>query len=45
MATFAEGSTFVEVGSYLGRSLCSLAEVVSELESRIHRGRRRLLPR
>ena len=30
VATFPEGSTFVEVGSYLGRSLCSLAEVVSE---------------
>ena len=28
VATFAEGSTFVEVGLYLGRSLCSLAEVV-----------------
>ena len=26
--TFPEGSTFVEVGSYLGRSLCSLADVV-----------------
>jgi Methyltransferase domain len=25
---FAEGSRFVEVGTYLGRSLCSLAEVV-----------------
>lgn len=30
MTTFAEGSTFVEVGSYLGRSLCSLAELVRE---------------
>jgi hypothetical protein len=30
--TFAEGSTFVEVGSYLGRSLCSLAEVVQQSE-------------
>ena len=30
VATFPEGSTFVEVGSYLGRSLCSLAEVVAE---------------
>lgn len=28
VTTFAEGSTFVEVGSYLGRSLCSLADVV-----------------
>ena len=26
--SFAEGSRFVEVGTYLGRSLCSLAEVV-----------------
>ena len=26
--TFPEGSTFLEVGSYLGRSLCSLADVV-----------------
>ncbi|GAA1651809.1 hypothetical protein GCM10009764_86320 [Nocardia ninae] len=25
---FPEGSTFIEVGNYLGRSLCSLAEVV-----------------
>jgi hypothetical protein len=29
VATFPEGSTFVEVGSYLGRSLCSLADVVA----------------
>ena len=29
VATFAEGSTFVEVGCYLGRSLCSLADVVA----------------
>ena len=28
VATFPEGSTFLEVGSYLGRSLCSLADVV-----------------
>ena len=28
VTTFPEGSTFVEVGSYLGRSLCSLADVV-----------------
>ncbi|PRC59755.1 class I SAM-dependent methyltransferase, partial [Mycobacterium sp. ITM-2017-0098] len=28
VATFQEGSTFLEVGSYLGRSLCSLADVV-----------------
>ena len=25
---FAEGSRFVEVGTYLGRSLCSLGDVV-----------------
>ncbi len=30
MTTFAESGTFVEVGSYLGRSLCSLAEVVKD---------------
>jgi cephalosporin hydroxylase len=29
-ATFPAGSTFVEVGCYLGRSLCSLAEVVRD---------------
>lgn len=28
VAHFPDGSKFVEVGSYLGRSLCSLAEVV-----------------
>ncbi|MET0453018.1 MAG: class I SAM-dependent methyltransferase [Mycobacterium sp.] len=28
VGTFPAGSTFVEVGSYLGRSLCSLADVV-----------------
>lgn len=28
VTAFPEGSTFVEVGSYLGRSLCSLADVV-----------------
>ncbi len=27
---FADGSRFVEVGCYLGRSICSLGEVVSE---------------
>jgi hypothetical protein len=27
---FPEGSRFVEVGTYLGRSLCSLAEVVAQ---------------
>jgi cephalosporin hydroxylase len=27
---FAEGSRFVEVGTYLGRSLCSLSEVVQQ---------------
>ena len=30
VTTFPEGSTFVEVGSYLGRSLCSLADVVRD---------------
>ncbi|MET0901023.1 MAG: class I SAM-dependent methyltransferase [Mycobacterium sp.] len=30
VAYFPEGSRFVEVGVYLGRSLCSLAEVVAE---------------
>ncbi|PXX63981.1 methyltransferase family protein [Nocardia tenerifensis] len=30
VAHFPEGSTFVEVGNYLGRSLCSLAEVVAD---------------
>ncbi|MEV6280655.1 class I SAM-dependent methyltransferase [Nocardia sp. NPDC051832] len=29
VAHFPGGSTFVEVGNYLGRSLCSLAEVVA----------------
>src|ERR1044071_7859383 len=33
--TFAEGSRFVEVGTYLGRSLCSLAEVVERSGKRI----------
>lgn len=28
VTVFPEGGTFVEVGSYLGRSVCSLAEVV-----------------
>jgi hypothetical protein len=28
VSSFAEGNRFVEVGTYLGRSLCSLAEVV-----------------
>jgi len=28
VSSFAEGSRFVEVGTYLGRSLCSLGEVV-----------------
>jgi len=32
---FPDGSRFVEVGSYLGRSLCSLAEVVAESGKRI----------
>lgn len=30
VAHFPGGSTFVEVGNYLGRSLCSLAEVVAD---------------
>lgn len=32
---FAEGSRFVEVGTYLGRSLCSLGEVVERSGKRI----------
>jgi len=32
---FPEGSRFVEVGSYLGRSLCSLGEVVQRSGKRI----------
>lgn len=32
---FAAGSRFVEVGNYLGRSLCSLAEVVQKSGKRI----------
>ena len=32
---FPEGSRFVEVGSYLGRSLCSLAEVVDQSGKKI----------
>lgn len=32
---FPEGSRFVEVGTYLGRSLCSLAEVVERSGKRI----------
>jgi hypothetical protein len=32
---FPEGSCFVEVGSYLGRSLCSLAEVVDQSGKKI----------
>lgn len=30
MRDFAEGSRFVEVGNYLGRSLCSLGELVQQ---------------
>lgn len=30
VASFPEGSRFVEVGTYLGRSLCSLGEVVEQ---------------
>ena len=33
--TFADGSRFVEVGTYLGRSLCSLGEVVERSGKRI----------
>src|SRR5262245_25083721 len=32
---FAEGSKFVEVGTYLGRSLCSLGELVEQSGKRI----------
>ena len=32
---FPEGSRFVEVGTYLGRSLCSLGEVVERSGKRI----------
>lgn len=32
---FPQGSCFVEVGSYLGRSLCSLAEIVEQSGKRI----------
>ena len=32
---FPEGSRFIEVGNYLGRSLCSLAEVVNQTGKRI----------
>jgi cephalosporin hydroxylase len=32
---FPEGSCFVEVGTYLGRSLCSLAEVVNQSGKKI----------
>ena len=32
---FPDGSRFVEVGTYLGRSLCSLAEVVAQSGKRI----------
>src|ERR1041385_1288808 len=32
---FADGSRFVEVGTYLGKSLCSLAEVVERSGKRI----------
>ena len=32
---FADGSRFVEVGTYLGRSLCSLGEVVRDSGKRI----------
>jgi len=32
---FAEGSRFVEVGTYLGRSLCSLGEIVRDSGKRL----------
>lgn len=32
---FGDGSRFVEVGTYLGRSICSLAEVVEQSGKRI----------
>jgi len=35
VAHFPEGSCFAEVGSYLGRSLCSLAEVVHQSSKKI----------
>ncbi|KUI31521.1 methyltransferase [Mycobacterium sp. IS-1496] len=35
VAHFTDGDRFVEVGSYLGRSLCSLAEVVQRSGRRI----------
>jgi hypothetical protein len=35
VSRFPEGSRFVEVGTYLGRSLCSLAEVVERSGKRI----------
>ena len=34
-AHFGDGSRFVEVGNYLGRSLCSLADVVARSQKRI----------
>jgi Methyltransferase domain len=35
VAHFPEGATFVEVGTYLGRSICSLADVVASSGRRI----------
>src|SRR5690349_529435 len=35
VAQFPDGSRFVEVGTYLGRSLCSLGEVVELSDKRI----------
>jgi len=35
VAHFADGSRFVEVGNYLGRSLCSLGELVRDSGKRI----------
>ena len=41
--TFSEKSTFVEVGCYLGRSLCSLADVVRNSGPGLHGDRGRHL--
>ena len=43
VAHFGDGSRFAEVGCYLGKSLCSLAEVIRESRPRhrAHRGRHR----
>lgn len=36
VSSFPDGSRFIEVGTYLGRSLCSLAEVVERSGKNIH---------